>query len=412
MATVTWTPNAITTTQVITYTLTAVAVGSAFTATLNSKVITYTVVTGDTTTTAAAALTALLTAAAGIQGNEEFGLATYASSANVITATSATPGTPFAGMTGGLVFAATGGNTGTGATVTANSSPSDVNNAKNWLRSGSQAIPQNGDAVVAQDTDIPMLWNLDALAAVTFLSWTRYQSMTGQIGLPTLNQAGFIEFRATYFQFSGSATALPLILGVGAGDGPPFERYNTGSKRTDLYVSAGTQVDFLGTSVSNTISASGVMVNVATEVPAVATISTALVDGGGTINLGAGVTFSGTLTLKNAAATVECAATIAANSSTVTLTGTGVTYTAFTGVLSQLSLLTDATITTLTISNNTTVDKSQDLRAMVVTNWSLDGTCQILDPNSRITFTNPGTWTGPVQAGPLQFLGNRTIAVS
>ena len=105
MATVVYIANARTVAQVIRYTVTAVAVGSTFTATINTKVVTYTVVTGDTTSTAAAALVALLNAAL----DPEFALATYSVSANIITATAATPGEPFSGMTGGLTFSAGGG---------------------------------------------------------------------------------------------------------------------------------------------------------------------------------------------------------------------------------------------------------------------------------------------------------------
>src|SRR5205823_5552229 len=90
----------------------------------------------------------------------------------VITATAKTAGTPFANLSGGSssgLVASTGNGLANGiatAHTSANASPSDVNDAQNWLRitppaPGVRAIPVNGDDWVVANTGVPMLWNLD-----------------------------------------------------------------------------------------------------------------------------------------------------------------------------------------------------------------------------------------------------------
>jgi hypothetical protein len=222
MATVFWVGNAPNISQVDTLTVSVAGVGGTITAIMGvapyTVSVVYTVVTGDTTSTAATALAALLSAST---APPQFSDATYSVTNNVITATAATPGTPFT-----LTASSGGGATMTRAAVTANSSQSDVNAAANWNRAGAAAIPQAADAVIVANSTVPLLWNLDQLAAVAFASFTRFQNFTGTIGLPENNPAGYPEYRPTYFQFIGNANPIKVVLGIGDGSGPTRERYN------------------------------------------------------------------------------------------------------------------------------------------------------------------------------------------
>ena len=420
MATTFWTGNGQNVAQVSTIVITAVAVNGTLSATINGKSITYTCVTGDTIATAGTGWLALLQAST---VPAEFAEITWAFDGTAtITATAGTPGTPFT-----LTKSQAGGATCTLTATTANSSQSDVNNSANWLRSGSASLPQNGDDVVVANTSIPLLWNLDQLASVQFLSFTRYQSFTGTIGLPDYNANGYYEYRPTYFQFSGSAGTLPLSLGLGVGSGPTRERYNLGTKRYALtVVGAGSPADefavrVLGTHANNTLTIVGTSVGVATFPGESSTLDVVTVDGGGSLTCGPTVTFTGTggggtLTLTGGSATLYCApaAIVARNSAVLSLAGSSLTFASITannGV--QISLLTAMTISVLTLQKGSTLNNSANLGAVTLTTSTLDGdTCQILDPNNSITYTNATTVNGQVTSGPFVFTGQKTVKVT
>ncbi len=419
MPTTYWNPNGQTIAMVSTLQVTAVALNGTLTATINSKNITYTCTGSDTLTTAATNWLALLNAAS---APAEFGEITWTSDGAVITATASTPGTPFT-----LTKSEGGGATCTLTAVTANSSPSSASNLNNWLRSGVASLPQNGDDVVVANSAVPILWNLDALAAVQFASFTRWQSFTSTIGLPVLNPLGYVEYRPTYFQFTSSVPQLPVTLGVGSGQGPSRERYNVGSVRTNLNVLAsGSAADqyavcFLGTHANNTVKVVATSVGIAMATGEVSTVDIATTDGGGTLDCGAGVTFSGTggggtYTLTGGAGTLFCtpAAVVARNSAILTLSAANGTYasvSAINGV--QVTLTQPMTITSLTVQKSSNVDNSQNLGAVTITNTTIDGdTCQINDPNNSITYTNAASVAGQVTSGPFVFTGTRTVKVT
>jgi hypothetical protein len=209
--TVLWAPNQGFVAQKKRATFTAPSgVGNWYMATLNGKTVRYVSVSGDTAITAATGLYNLLVASE----IAEIGEITWTNPSDaVVDAEASEAGVPFADVPGtdaGLVFSTGNGlaNGITTATVRDNASPSDANDAQNWLRvtppaAGVRQLPQNGDDMVVANTDVPILWNLDQLAAVQLNSYTRYQSMTGAIGLPVVNPNGYTEWRATYFKFSG-----------------------------------------------------------------------------------------------------------------------------------------------------------------------------------------------------------------
>ena len=438
-----WAPNQAAVAQVETYTFTAPSsVGNTYKATINGKTITYTSVSGDTAALAATGLFNLLNVTTGIAA--EFTEISWANpSDGVLTATARTAGTPFANVSGtsaGLVLSTGNGlaNGITTAHTTANASPSDVNDAQNWLRvnfsttppNKTRSLPQNTDDVVIENTNIPMLWNLDQLVAVQFNTFKRNQSFTGTIGLPENNPNGYTEWRATYFKFVGPQGSTPagglvMTLGEGSGAGPSRERYDVGSQKTTLnIIAAGSAEDeygvrFLGQHTDNTFTVlGGVSLGIAMLPGEKANITSSSVDGGAVLGIGPQVTWTAasTLTMLGGTATLNAApATLTmSNGARVTVTTDGLTWTTVTAQGScSLNWLAGGTITTLTMSNGCTLDKSQDIRALTITNSTIDGdTCQILDPLNAITFTNATTIKQRVQSGPIQFTGQRTMKVT
>lgn len=438
-----WSPNQIAIKQVETYTFTAPSgVGNTYTATINNKAITYTSVSGDTAATVATALTALLSDADNI--GPEFAEIVFTNpSSGVMVATANVAGTPFAnvtvnGVTGRGLVLSTGNGLANGiATVhtTANKSPSDVSDPNNWLRvtapaPGVRAIPVNGDDVVISDSSVPLLWNLDHLATVQFATYERWQSFTGTIGLPETNPAGYTEWRATYFKFIGPAGSVPagglqMVLGKGlTGSGPSRERYNVGSQKVTMTVlAAGSPQDehgvrLLGVHTQNTLSIAGpVSVGVATTPGEISTLTSSLVDGGGVLTTGEGVTWTAasTLTVNNASVVLSSApATLFLSAAQATILEDSLTWATITAqVGSVVTFLAGGTITTLTLENGSRLDKSQDARSLVITNSTIDGdSCLVVDPLNAITFTNATSVKQQVVSGPFQFTGTRTMKVT
>jgi hypothetical protein len=431
-----WAPNQAAIAQVETYTFSAPSsVGNTYNATINGKTVTYQSVSGDTAATAATGLYSLLVASS-IQELSEISFANPIS--GVLTATANAPGTPFAnvsGTTAGLVLSTGNGLSGgiTTAHTQPNTSPSDVNDPQNWLRvtapaPGVRQLPQNGDNVVVANTSVPMLWNLAQLAAVQFNTFTRWQSFTGTIGLPENNPNGYTEWRATYFQFVGPQGSVPagglvIILGQGsAGTGPTRERYNVGSQQVTLTVLAAGQaqdeygVRFLGVHTQNAITLLGsVSLGVAMLPGETAQLNNVTVDGSATLGIGPGVvwTSGAALTMQGGEAILNAApATLTINNGAqVTIATDQLTWTTITAQNGgSMSWLAGGTITTLTMTTSASLDKSQDTRALTITNSTLDGdTCFINDPLNAVSFTNATSIKQQVASGPLRFTGTRTL---
>ena len=444
-----WAPNQALVAQVETYTFSAPSgAGNTYSATLNGKTVTYSANATDGLTAAAAAtgLFNLLNTTSSIAA--EFTEITFANpSSGILTATAKVAGTPFANVPGtsaGLVLS-TGNGLASGITTahtTPNASPSDVNDAQNWLRvtapaPGVRALPQNGDDMVIANTDVPMLWNLDQLKAVQPNTITRWQSFTAQIGLPENNPGGYTEWRATYFwivgpQGSTPAGGLQVVLGFGSGSGggPTRERYNFQSQKvTVTALAAGPPDDeygirILGVHTDNAVTLlGGVSVAVAMLPGETAQLNSATVDGGATLAIGRGVTWTtssasaaSSLTTFGGACLLNAApATIQGNGGTTFAVATdGITWASWTlqdGCV--LNMLAGGTITTLAMSNGCNLDKSGDGRALTITNSTLDGdSCFINDPLNAITFTNATTVKQKVLDGPIRFTGTRTVKVT
>jgi len=436
-----WAPNQAAVAQVETYTFTAPnSVGNTYSATINGKTVTYSSISGDTAALAATGLFNLLNVTTGIAA--EFTEITFANTTSgQMTATAKVAGTPFANVPGtgaGLVMSTGNGlaNGITTAHTVANASPSDVNDAQNWLRitapaPGVRQLPQNADDVVVANTAVPMLWNLDQLAAVQFNTYTRWQSFTGTIGLPENNPNGYNEWRATYFKFVGPQGSVPagglvMILGQGsAGSGPSRERYNVGSQLATLTIlAAGPAADeygvrFLGVHTGNSFTLlGGVSLGVAMLPGEIANLTSSTEDGGGLLGIGPGVTWTAgsTLTMFGGSAILNSApATLALNNGAqVTVAKDALTWTTITAQGGSLmNWLAGGTITTLTMTTGSFLDKSADLRTLTITNSTIDGdTCVANDPLNVIVWTNATSVKQQVTSGPFRFTGTRTVKVT
>lgn len=434
-----WAPNQAAVAQVETVTLVGTpSVGNSFSAAINGKTITYTATGTDTLATFVTGLYSLLITSTVSELNE----ITFANpSSGSITATAKVAGTPFANVPGtsaGLVFSTGSGYGGTTTTVhtQANQSPSDVNDPQNWLRItapalGVRQLPQNGDDFVINNSSVPMLWNLDQLKAVQANTFNRWQSFTGTIGLPENNPNGYAEWRATYFWFNGPQGSVPagglqMVLGQGSsGSGPTRERYNLQSSQVTFTVLAAGQADdefgvrFLGVHTANTFTLlGGVSLGIAMLSGETSNLNSSTVDGSGTVGIGPGVTWTAasTLTLYGGTAILNSApATLTiTNGGNLTVAKDLLTWTTVSlqgG--STATWLAGGTITNLTMTTNSTLDKSQDARTLTITNSTIDGdSCFVLDPLNSIVWTNATSVKQSVTSGPIQFTGTRTVKVT
>jgi hypothetical protein len=429
-----WNGNAQTLAQTQTITLTAVALNAVYTAQISNKTISYTASGTDTTSTAASAWQQLLSAN---NAPPEFAEIVFTASSNTITATARSAGTPFT-----LTATAASGGTITQATPQPNSSPADVNNANNYLRGGvggSVGLPQNGDDLILANSAVPLLWNLDKLASVRLNSLTRWQSFTGTVGLTENNPNGYYEYRPTYFQFSGPQFGiLAVTLGQGhVGGGPSRERYNVGGQQTNFAaLAAGSAADdyairFLGTHALNTLRIAGTSVGVAMLQGESASLATALVDGGGSLALGPGLSFTGTssvagpssvgaaapgvVTALNASLILWCCpgSVILDQAAQALLQANGSTYPS---LLAQggavITSLSSSTITSLVLTQAATFDKSSDVQPQTIIGGQVDGDCQILDPNNALSYQTAIAVNGSMQAGAFHFGRGRKVLVS
>ena len=444
MPTTYWSPNQAAISQVETYTFSAPSgVGNTYTATINGKSVTYVSISGDTAALACTGLYTLLNATTSIA--PEFTEIQFSDSgAGVLTATAKTPGTPFANVTvngvanHGLVLTTGNGlvNGISTAHTTANQSPSDVLDPQNWLRVTAPAppvrgIPVTGDDVVINNTSVPLLWNLDRLSGVRFNTYTRWQNFEGTIGLPENNPIGYTEWRATYFKFAGPAGSVPagglqMVLGYdsGGGSGPSRERYDLQSDPVTMTIlAAGSAQDeygvrFLGVHTANTFRLlGGVSLGIAMQPGEISSLTSSSMDGS-TLGVGAGVTWTAgsTLTMYGGSAFLNSAPTTLSlnNGAQATISTDGLTWaTVNQQGGSDLLMLAGGVITTHNMTTGSTIDKSQDGRALTITNSTIDGdSCVYNDPLNAITWTNATSVKQQVASGPFRFTGSRTVKVT
>lgn len=267
MGVVVWTGGQQETAQVVTAEVTAYDAATTYSLAVGVRNVSV-VAAGSADLTAAA-----LAAAWAAEAGGEFAEAEAEASTDTVTLTAVTPGTPFT-----VVPSASGGTgtIGSVTTVTTNKSPNDLGDAENW---STGVLPTDGDDVFFENSDVPALWRLDALSAVTLASLTRRKSFTGRIGLPDVNESGgYREYRAKELTVGATAQTIE----IGDGDSARQIRINNGSAQTTLSVTGeGTSarlgdeaVLWRGTHASNAVSLRGASLAAADAAGTAATIAT------------------------------------------------------------------------------------------------------------------------------------------
>jgi hypothetical protein len=404
MASVSYRGDAKIVAQVNTITPANVNIGNTFTVTINGKAITFTA-TAATVANVTAGLVALLQA----RTEGEFTEITWADATTHITATAVTAGKPFTQTSS----AAGGTATNVTATATASSGPNDVSLGANW--SGG-AVPSSTDDVTV-DGDNDLLWNLDqntiALASLTIPS-----TFTGKIGLPQESDAGYYEYRETYWKIG----ATTVTIGRGTATGSSRIKLNTGTGQTAVTIHNTANAEIVGlgaviwkgTHASNVVDAIAGSLSVAPFGGEVATIATLRAEGAN-VECSAGVTLttvthagSGSLLIASAATTVNQNV----GAGPLTIVGSGAVATLHC-LDSTTSYQGSGTITTLNVAPNATIKFEDKTIARTVTNTNLYADSNLYDRSNSVTFTNPiatpGCSIGDVNA---QFGVGRTYAVA
>jgi hypothetical protein len=383
MATQRWIGAAQAVPQVNTITPASVGIGNTFNVTINSKTVSF-VATAATVANVVAGLLAALQAST----IPEFMEITWtANGTSNIVATGPASGAPFT-----QTSSASGGSaTNTTATTTAGTGPNYWNNAANWA---SGSVPVAADAVVLDNTAVPILYGL-AQSAVTLASLTQSMTFTGTVGLPKTNAAGYPEYRPDYLAIGATA----CLLGVGSGQGSGRIKIDFGSVQTTCEVdNAGSSAEFplpsvilKGTNASNSFTFKGgsTTAGLAQFLGETAEALNLQVDSA-KVQAGAGVTFPGSSTVQNYGGTLTIqsaiAGTLTNSNGTTTITGSGAIATlAITG--GTVDHQGTGTITTASVGPGT-LGRANDSRALTITNLTMYPGGLLNDPTDAITVTN------------------------
>jgi hypothetical protein len=396
-----WLARQLYTAQVDTLTIGGAAgVGQVYTATINTKNVSYTATVADTNATILTALLALLQAV--VDG--DYAEITWANpTATTITATAKNKGKPFT-----LTAAESGGGTGTltRSSTVANTSPNDVGDVANWSLG---ALPVNGDSVFIDNTDASLWWNLDALSAVaTITALTVGPGFRGTIGLPeragpsnptrsfpSSSPSTYEEYRVRYLKLKCTT------ITINAPDCQLIQIDNQAVQTAITVRAMGSPLDtdrkafiWKGTHASNAITLEGgCSLDCAVFGDEVATILTLIANAGanGTpdVRISPAVTLG---TVQNNGGNLDIACAIGTAITTtplggsVILRGTGAVAAAtFRG--GNITYNTTGTLSGTTIvSGNTVVDFSQEPTTKTIGTFNLYGNAaQIIDTNKVVS---------------------------
>lgn len=223
MATILWVGRAQAVAQLTTITVGGtVLVGEAFSVTINGKTISFT-----STSATVANVTAGLAAALSASGvPAEFSEITWGSTSTTVTATGKVAGVPHA-IT---VAEASASGTISASITTAATGPNDAGAAANY--SGG-SLPTDGDTLIFQNSNVPVRYHLDALAAVQLAKIIKYATYTAEVKLPATNAAGgYPEYRPTFLRVGCDE----LIYGIGDGNESGGFNLDYGSDPCDVQI--------------------------------------------------------------------------------------------------------------------------------------------------------------------------------
>lgn len=355
------------------------------------------------TDTSASSLPSLSSVANESGGNSipEFRRITATSSGAVITLTADDPGVPFT-ISVSESTASTDGVVGTPSTTTAATGPNFFDNADNW---SGDTVPVDGDAIVFDSGDVDCLYNIDQ-GAVTPASITVTMGYTGKIGLPETNTTDsafpYREYRTTYLTLgdTGDATNIAVNIGGGFGQGSGRIKLNNVDSQATINVqNTGPAAEngvasFLwkGTHASNEFNVTKGSCGIAVFAGETATVATLRVgyrtnqQGDSSLECGSGVTLT---TIE------ESGGTMLTRSNVTTANIRGGIWTRDAGTLTTLNLTnatcidkSTGTITTVNAGSGGTYDRTQDMRALTITNYNAYFGSGYRDPNGTITHTN------------------------
>ncbi len=180
-ATLSWIGGAMAVRQVARATLTLADAADTLTLTVSDKVVTYTCTTG----VEADEVSAFADAIAASAELEFKDLELTVNGAELIL-TGPLDGTPFTASFGGT------GVTWTPGTAVSPTGPNWWTDASNW-REG--AVPAASDHVVIDRTSYPIKYGIGSGSGISLTSLKIGPDFTGTIGLPDMNEAGYVEYR-------------------------------------------------------------------------------------------------------------------------------------------------------------------------------------------------------------------------
>ncbi len=411
MSDILWVGDAPEVAQVSTGTIDTYDAAGTYTVTINGKTVS---VAGDTNeNTTATNLRAALNAST----IPEFAEITWSGATDAIIGTADTPGKPFT-----AVLSASGGSAAVTdfSTTTANSGPNAciAANFKN-VDTNARALPVDSDNLWFQDSDVSLLYALDAISGVTLANLYVKASYEGQIGLPAYNTDGDDQYAEYRPRFLVLEAATNCQIGEGDGDG---------SARLQLDLSAGASAVTVwktnspaetsyhaliikGTSASNTLTVKGGSVDVAPFDDDVATFATVVAAGEAEVRLSSGCTLTTIIASGQSVVDIGAAFTTLTQSDSATVTrrgsGASTTINATAGILNEWG---SGTVTNMNVGDGATVDASGSPVAKTWTNTTVAGAFTINDAGRKVTFTNAiSAGQGSVLNGTLNIGNGRTL---
>ena len=378
--------------------LTGYDAATTYIVTINGKTVSI-VGTGGTVTTTATALLALLQAST----EPEYTEVAWTSNAGSIIATDSQD--PAVGRTHTITLTKSGG-TGTVtdfAQTTAASGPSGLiaNNCRDSATLA-RGLPVSTDTFEISQSDVDLLYKLDAIAAVALAVLRVRASYTGNAGMYVTNADGTLEYneyRPRFLQVDG---ATNCYIGEGEGDGSGRLMIDLLTTASNVFVyKTGTPADdhlhaliLKGDDSANTLKVEGdSTVDVSPFLCEAATWGTVTAIEDSTLRLGENTTVTTINAGGNAVVTVNCnVGTPTINiydKAVVRLVGSAApgTVNVF-GEGAQFIHQGSGTVTALNLYDGAVLDASENPNAFTVTTLNGYGAPEIKDPNSRMTITN------------------------
>ena len=294
------------------------------------------------------------------------------------------------------------------AATTANSGPNTLiagNLVNTATGAVAAALPIAGDTLIFENLATDLLYNLDALAAVTLAAVEVRASYTGNIGLPR-HTGAYDEYRPEYFQVGST------LLKVGHGEGSGSARIKIDNLAVAATVSVrhtATSTEngvpaFLwkGTNVANTMQVARGSVGVAIfagETAQLADLNIGYRDSresDAQVTCGAGVTFPAASTIDKSGGILNVASsiiTILQTAGETVIAGDSLNITTATVQGGDLKYASNGTITNLNVGGEgitaQVIFSGDDLRARTVTNCNCYGSdFAIIDEYRTVAWTN------------------------